>query len=387
MPAPSADACAHVARCEAMLRDEIRTNGGWLSFSRFMDRALYAPGLGYYAAGARKFGAAGDFITAPEISSLFGASIARSLLPALQTTRGSVLELGPGSGKLAADVLLALDEAGQLPESYLLLEVSADLRERQQARLAALPAHLFERCRWLDALPSEFVGAVIANEVLDVLPVSLVSFSGGRVLERGVALEADTFVWRDEPLPLSSSDIAEAAEVVNRDVFAYAPPDDYLTEVAPQVAALSAAVAEMLVEGVVLWIDYGFRRAEYYHPSRSTGTLMCHYRHYAHTDPFQYLGLQDITAHVDFTLVAEAATNAGAALIGYTTQANFLLRAGLTELVSRVDPADAATYLGMTNQVQRLVSPAEMGEFFKVIGFAKGACTVEALASARQLPL
>jgi SAM-dependent MidA family methyltransferase len=385
MPAPSPDALLHIARCEAMLRDEIRAAGGWLPFSRFMDRALYAPGLGYYAAGARKFGAAGDFVTAPEISSLFGASIAKSLLATLKTTKGSVLELGPGSGKLAADILLALDEAGQLPESYLLLEVSADLRERQQARLAQLPEHLFGLCRWLDTLPYAFAGAVIGNEVLDVLPVSLVSFEGGRVFERGVALEGDAFVWRDVPsLP---SDVVELVAAVNSDIFASAPPEGYLTEFAPQVAALSAAVARALVEGVVLWIDYGFRRAEYYHSSRLSGTLMCHYRHHAHTDSFKYLGLQDITSHVDFTLVAEGAVSAGAELIGYTTQANFLLSAGLTDLVSRFDPTNAATYLGMTNQVQRLVSPAEMGEFFKVIGFAKGASTVAALTSARQLPL
>jgi SAM-dependent MidA family methyltransferase len=368
-----------------MLRDEIRAAGGWLPFSRFMDRALYAPGLGYYAAGARKFGAAGDFVTAPEISSLFGASIAKSLLATLNTTQGSILELGPGSGKLAADILLALDEAGQRPESYLLLEVSADLRERQQARLAQLPAHLFSLCRWLDELPSAFVGAVIGNEVLDVLPVSMVSFEGRRVFARGVALEGDAFVWRDVPsLP---SDVAELVAAVNSDIFASAPPEGYLTEFAPQVAALSAAVARALVEGVVLWIDYGFRRAEYYHSSRLSGTLMCHYRHHAHTDPFKYLGLQDITSHVDFTLVAEGAVSAGAELIGYTTQANFLLSAGLTDLVSRFDPTNAATYLGMTNQVQRLVSPAEMGEFFKVIGFAKGASTIGALTAARQLPL
>jgi SAM-dependent MidA family methyltransferase len=375
MPVPGADALVHVQRCRAMLQGEIRANGGWLSFPRFMDLVLYASGLGYYAAGARKFGAAGDFVTAPEISSLFGACVARSIAETLLQTGGNVLELGPGSGKLAADILTALDDAGALPGKYLLLEVSADLRERQQQRLAELPAHLFERCEWLGSLPSAFVGAVVANEVLDVLPVG----------ERGVSLQGDTFVWHD--MPTLSSDVQAMVDTANRDVFANVPPTDYLTEFAPQVPALVTAVADCLQQGVMVWIDYGFRRAEYYHPTRTTGTLMCHYRHHAHTDPFLYPGLQDITAHVDFSAVADAAIRAGAELIGYTTQANFLLAAGVTDLLAKHDPRDAAHYLPLTNQLQRLVSPAEMGELFKVIGLSKGGLNIKALALAKQLPL
>lgn len=368
-----------------MLADEIRANNGWLSFARFMDRALYAPGLGYYAAGARKFGDAGDFVTAPELSSLFGECVARSIAPTLRASRGSLLELGPGSGKLAVDVLQALDRLGTLPEKYLLLEVSADLKQRQQERLAALPPRLSSRCEWLTALPTSFVGAIVANEVLDVLPVHLVSFGSGWIFERGVALKDDTFVWQD--VPALTPDVQSMVDVVNRDVFAYAPPQGYLTEFSPQAAALAGAVSACLQAGVVLWIDYGFRRAEFYHPARSTGTLMCHYRHHAHTDPFCYPGLQDITAHVDFTAVAQAGLAAGNDLLGYTTQANFLLGAGLTDLVSRYDPTDAGPYLGITNQVQRLVSPAEMGEFFKVIGFGKGGFGIDALTASRQLSL
>ena len=368
-----------------MLVDEIRANNGWLSFARFMDRALYAPRLGYYAAGARKFGDAGDFVTAPELSSLFGECVARSVAPTIRDSRGSLLELGPGSGKLAFDMLQALDRVGTLPEKYLLLEVSADLKQRQQVRLAALPPHLFQRCEWLDGLPTSFVGAIVANEVLDVLPVHLVSFNAGLIFERGVALKDDAFVWQDQPtLP---ADVQSMVNVVNRDVFADTPPAGYLTEFSPQAAALAGAVSACLQAGVVLWIDYGFRRAEFYHPARTVGTLMCHYRHHAHTDPFCYPGLQDITAHVDFTAVAEAGVAAGSELLGYTTQANFLLGAGLTDLVSRYEPTDAARYLGITNQVQRLVSPAEMGEFFKVIGFGKGGFGVAAFGACRALPL
>ncbi len=368
-----------------MLHEQIRANSGWLPFARFMDRALYAPGLGYYAAGTRKFGEAGDFITAPEISPLFSRCIARSIADTLASTRGSVMELGPGSGKLAVDMLQALDRAGALPEKYLLLEVSADLRQRQQQRLSSLPPHIFQRCEWLDRLPSAFVGAMVANEVLDVLPVHLVGFGANAVFERGVATQGDAFVWRD--VTALSADVTLMVAAVQREVFHDVLPDGYVTEFSPQVATLTTAVSECLHVGVALWIDYGFRRAEYYHPSRVTGTLMCHYRHRAHTDPFLYPGLQDITSHVDFTTVADAAVRAGARLLGYTTQANFLLAAGITELLAEQDPNDAASYLGLTNQVQRLVSPAEMGEFFKVIGFAKGGCEIAALSDARQLAL
>ena len=357
-----------------------------------MDLALYAPGLGYYAAGARKFGAAGDFVTAPEISSLFGQCIARSIADTVVETGGDVLELGPGSGKLARDVLLALDALGTLPERYCLLEVSADLKQRQQQALARLPSHLARRVVWLDALPENFEGAIIANEVLDVVPVHLVTFMAGWVFERGVVVnEHNEFQWRDVPaLP------AVLKQPVSRIQAGFADesnhpgssvPDGYLTEVAPAVEGLVASLAQCLQRGTILLIDYGFRRAEFYHAHRSTGTLMCHYRHYAHTDPFYLPGLQDITAHVDFTSVAEAAIATGLELIGYTSQAQFLLQAGITELMAAYDPADASAYLPITNQAQRLLSPAEMGEFFKVIGFAKGGVTIPALAQARPLPL
>lgn len=371
-----------------MLQDEIRLAGGWISFATFMDRALYAPGLGYYAAGARKFGQAGDFITAPEISPLFGACIARSVAQTVQNTNGNLLELGPGSGRLAFDMLPALELLGALPEKYLLLEVSADLQARQRETLTGLPAHLFDRCEWIDTLPVDFIGALVANEVLDVVPVHLVTFGPGGIAERGVALteNADNgFIWRDVPgLP---SDVKEMVEVVNRDVFQLPPQDGYLSEFAPQATALTASLVQALKTGVVLLIDYGFRRAEFYHPTRHTGTLMCHYRHHAHTDPFLFPGLQDITAHVDFTAIAEAGVDAGGELIGYVTQANFLLGAGITDLMAQHDPNDSVRYLGLTNQAQRLLSPAEMGEFFKVIGFGKGRQTIDALANARQLPL
>ncbi len=362
-----------------MIRAAIHKHGGWISFATFMELALYAPGLGYYAAGARKFGAAGDFITAPEISSLFGQCVARSIADTIRATNGDVLELGPGSGKLACDVLLELGALNALPKKYLLLEVSADLRERQTQALARLPGHLAERAAWLNALPKNFEGAIIANEVLDVVPVHLVYFADEKIFERGVAVdEKNNFIWRD--LPLRDA-LLEAAERVRPDV------PNYLTEIAPAIDGLVTSLAECLTRGTILLIDYGFRRSEFYHPSRSMGTLMCHYRHYAHTDPFLFPGLQDITAHVDFTRVAEVGVAAGLALDGYTSQAQFLMAAGITDLLRDVDPSDAARYLSLANQLQRLMSPAEMGEFFKVIGFAMGDAHNPALRVARPLPL
>lgn len=390
MPTPDADALMHSEACAAHIRVEIAKAKGWMSFAQFMDLALYAPGLGYYGAGARKFGAAGDFVTAPEISSLFGQCIARSIAATITATQGDVLELGPGSGKLACDVLLALDDLDALPKHYFLLEVSADLRQRQTQALARLPSHLAKLAVWLDTLPDRFDGAIVANEVLDVVPIHLVTFSSGWVFERGVVVdEQNQFQWRDNPAipkslnkPVSRIQTAFSAIGVDNSV-----PDGYLTEIAPAVDGLVASLAKSLHRGTILLIDYGFRHAEFYHPHRATGTLMCHYRHYAHTDPFYLPGLQDITAHVEFTSVAETGIANGLELIGYTSQAQFLLQAGITELIAAVDPADASAYLPMTNQAQRLLSPAEMGEFFKVIGFSKGGCTIDALANARPLPL
>lgn len=371
-----------------MLRERIREAGGWLSFAEYMQAALYAPGLGYYAAGARKFGRDGDFTTAPEISPLFGRCVANAIAPALLETQGELLELGPGSGKLAVDLLLALDALQSLPTRYLLLEVSADLRERQREAIAVLPAYLRDRCEWIDALPVDFIGAMIANEVLDVVPVHLVTSANGQLCERGVALDADGFAWRDVPMDsINARDPLHATTSIAADYFDGNFPAGYLTECAPGVAALTSSLVTALKRGVLLLIDYGFRRAEYYHPSRSTGTLMCHYRHYAHPDPFSYPGLTDITAHVDFTSVAQAGVEAGALIEGYCTQAQFLLASGIADEIGRVDASDAARYLQTTNAANRLLSPAEMGELFKVIGFSKGGISFAALSRARQLPL
>lgn len=382
---PTGDALVHTEACAATLGAAIDQAGGWIPFARFMELALYAPGLGYYAAGARKFGPDGDFVTAPEISSLFGQCVARTVAEVIAQTGGDVLELGPGSGKLAADMLPALNALGRLPDRYLLLEVSADLRERQQRALAALPAQLAARAVWIDAIPDEFTGCVVANEVLDVVPVHLVRFASGGMFERGVTMKDGALAWQDKPvLP---AELSARATMIEAEFLGGSPPEDYISEISPAAAGLVSSLAKSLRTGALLFIDYGFRAAEFYHPSRVTGTLMCHYRHFAHADPFLYPGLQDITAHVDFSAAAQAGVDAGLTVAGYTTQAQFLLASGLTDLLATVDPSDVLRYLPLANQLQRLISPAEMGEFFKVLCLVRGEVNVAAFASSRPLPL
>jgi len=363
LPAPSPDALAHSAKLCELIRQEITAQGGWIPFSRFMELALYAPGLGYYTAGARKFGEAGDFITAPELSALFGRTVAHQLVEVMRISTPHILELGAGSGKLALDILGELEKLDALPESYSILEVSADLRERQQVLLREKLPHLAPRIHWLDALPENISGAVIGNEVLDALPVHLLHWSNGRILERGVGRNDNGFLWQDR-LPENEALLDAAQRLV--------VPDDYLSEISIAARGLIASLCERLDKGVLLFIDYGFGAREYYHPQRSRGTLMCHYRHYAHDDPFYLPGLQDITAHVDFTAVAEAAIDHGAHLLGYVTQAHFLINNGLADLMREGSPENVREYLPLSAQMQKLTSPAEMGELFKVIALGKG---------------
>jgi SAM-dependent MidA family methyltransferase len=363
LPAPSPDALAHSAKLNELIRQDIAAQGGWIPFSRFMELALYAPGLGYYTAGSRKFGEAGDFITAPELSALFGRTVARQLVEVMQISTPHILELGAGSGKLALDILGELEKLDALPESYSILEVSADLRERQQALLNEKLPHLAARVHWLDALPEKISGAVIGNEVLDALPVHLLHWSNGHILERGVGRKGEGFFWQDR-LPEN--------EVLLDAVKKIAVPDDYLSEISMAARGLVASLCERLDKGVLLFIDYGFGGREYYHPQRTRGTLMCHYRHYVHDDPFYLPGLQDITAHVDFSAVAEAAIDHGAHLLGYVTQAHFLINNGLADLMREVSPENLREYLPLSAQMQKLTSPAEMGELFKVIALGKG---------------
>ncbi|WP_009206793.1 class I SAM-dependent methyltransferase [Sulfuricella denitrificans] len=360
LPAPDPAALEYSEKTAALIRGEIESAGGWIPFSRFMELALYAPGLGYYSAGMHKFGAAGDFVTAPEISSLFGQALAQQAAQVIGLTAGNILEIGPGSGRLAFDLLSELEQLGQLPERYYLLEVSADLRQRQQHLLARFAP----RVEWLDALPASFSGLIIGNEVLDAMPVHLVIWGQGKLLERGVILEDDLFCWSERAL--TSGELFDTAASIAEE------GKNYVSEIGLTARGFIASLAGSLEKGAILMLDYGFGQSEYYHPQRDSGTLMCHYRHYAHDDPFYLPGLQDITSHVDFSAIAETGLAHGLNLLGYTSQAHFLINSGITGLLARASPEKASAYLPLASQVQKLLNPAEMGELFKAIALGKG---------------
>ena len=363
LPAPEPDAARHSEALRARILDEIAAAGGWLSFARFMELALYAPGQGYYSAGLRKFGTTGDFVTAPEISPLFGRALARQAAQVLQLSGGDLLEAGAGSGRLAADLLPELERLGRLPAQYLILEVSADLRERQRALLAEKIPHLAGRVRWLDELPPRFRGLVLGNEVLDAMPVHIVAWHEDGIYERGVAAGNGGFAWSERKL--TGGELYTAAAGLNL-------PAGYVSEINLASRAFVATLAGILEQGAILMLDYGFGASEYYHPQRSEGTLMCHYRQHTHGDPFFLPGLQDITAHVDFSAVAAAGIENGLTLMGYTTQAHFLINCGITEILAQTPAEDTGAYLPLAAQAQKLLSPAEMGELFKAIALGRG---------------
>jgi len=362
LPEPTPDARAHSDRVAAHIHGEIAASGGWISFARYMELALYAPGLGYYSAGARKLGKAGDFVTAPEISPLYGQTLARQVQGIMLAGFDEVLEVGAGSGALAATLLQELERLGTTPRNYFILELSADLRERSRDTLAAKVPHLLERVAWLNQLPPAFSGVVLGNEVLDAMPVHVVRVRSGKVEEGGVGVRSERLGWSWR---LASGELLEAARALDL-------PEGFRSEIALAARGFLRSLAGILEKGVALFVDYGFPRKEYYHPQRRDGTLMCHYRHYAHTDPFFLPGLQDITSHVDFSAIASAAREAGLELAGYTSQAQFLINCGITEVMSRTPAENGEKFLPLANQANRLMSPAEMGELFKAIALARG---------------
>jgi SAM-dependent MidA family methyltransferase len=357
----------HTSVASALQRriaQDIAAAGGWIGFERYMALALYEPGLGYYARGDRQFGAmpgsGSDFVTAPELSPLFGAVLARQLAQALDATGTRELwEFGAGSGALAAQLLAAL---GERIERYTIVDVSGTLRARQRSRLeAGVPAHA-RKLQWVDRLPERIDGVVIGNEVLDAMPVALLHFDGAQWLERGVACDGDGFVWRDRPTGLR-------------------PPHPgpfepgTVTELHRHAVGFIRTLAATLHCGAAFFIDYGFPEAEYYHPQRASGTLMCHRAHQADTNPLADVGEKDITAHVDFSAIALAGQEAGLHVLGYTSQARFLFNGGLMELLEAAGLRERAA-------AQKLVNEHEMGELFKVIGFVRGAPPFDAIGFA-----
>ena len=424
LPIPDAESQALSQQLAQLIQQKIKNAGGWINFADFMQMALYTPGLGYYSGGAKKFGQAGDFVTAPEISPLFAQTLALQAAQILATTQGDVLELGAGTGKLAADLLLQLQVLNQLPKKYFILEVSDYLRQIQRETLQKkLPVELFAKVVWLNELPPSpqpsptggegaisaewtglepatqpyptsrkrvsmskltgtspsplvgegwgegggFKGLILANEVLDAIPVHLIVNTAIGLQERGVSFQKKLgkefdFIWQDKPL---------AKGKLHDEVSTYSLPNDYLTEFCPAAAGLMNSLADCLKQGAILLLDYGFGAAEYYHPQRDAGTLMCHYQHYAHDNPLVNVGLQDITAHVNFTQIAHTAQAHGISLAGYVNQAQFLINCGILDVLSQTSPTDIATYAPLAAAAQKLLSPAEMGELFKVIGFSK----------------
>lgn len=350
----------------AVIRAAIAENDGRIGFDQFMALALYAPGAGYYANGSVKFGAAGDFVTAPEISPLFAQCVANQCAPVLaELDDPCVLEFGAGSGKMAADVLLQLEQLGCLPAAYQILELSPMLQAEQRATLERRVPHLLERVVWLQALPEPgWQGVVLGNEVLDAMPVKRFRWHQGACQEAVVVINDDQFAfdWQAASAPLAQ---AVATIIEQQGEFA----EGYTSEVNLSAAPWLASIADFLERGLVLLIDYGYSAAEFYHPQRDAGTLIAHFRHQAHDQVLAMPGLQDITANVDFSALAHAGLDAGLTLAGYTTQAFFLLGNGLDGLLQSLDD-DAM--LSATTEIKQLTLPTAMGERFKVIGFQRG---------------
>ncbi len=370
LPTPSADSQAISQQLTELIKQKIMQAGGWISFAEFMQLALYTPGLGYYSGSNQKFGQSGDFVTAPEISPIFAQTISKQAAQVLacvdaKNLNSNILELGAGTGKLAADLLRELDQLNCLPARYFILEVSAHLRQVQYETLQnKLPENLFKRLVWLDTLPKKFSGLIFGNEVLDVIPVHIVHKTVDGWYERGVSFDAD-FVWRNNLICDVTPKEANLTEHLPEDL-----PIGYITEVNPAASALVRSLADMLDTGAILLIDYGFGATEYYHPQRNQGTLMCHYQQLAHDNPLTHVGLQDITAHVNFTEIALAYNLIPKGVIGYVSQAQFLINCGILNILQRHSPEDIE-YMKLAAAAQKLLSPAEMGELFKVMCFSR----------------
>jgi SAM-dependent MidA family methyltransferase len=373
LPVPSSDALAASHALQHLIAADIERNAGAISFARYMELALYAPDLGYYSGGSAKLGKDGDFTTAPELTPLFGAALAQVAAAIIAQSAPRILEFGAGTGKLAFDILTEMARLGVAVERYSIVELSGELRARQQEKLRDFP-----QVAWLDAFPDAFDGVVFGNEVLDAMPVHLVTKHPEGWQELQVTVREGRFDYLETPAG------PELLAQIERQLGGQAElPVGYVTEVHGVACGFMATLSRMLRNGganAAFLFDYGFPAHEYYLGMRATGTLMCHYRHHAHADPFYYPGLQDITAHVDFTAMALAAQDAGIEVLGYLNQAGFLIGAGIGELLLRTDPSDLKAYLPQAGALQKLVSPAEMGELFKVLAVGKNVALPEAIA-------
>ncbi len=367
LPEPDAESARHADKVAEHLRELV--GAGSISFAEFMQAVLYTPGLGYYVAGSRKFGAQGDFVTAPEVSSLFGHVVANQCAAVLdELGGGDVLEPGAGNGQLAVAILGRLAELDRLPDRYLVLEVSPELQARQREALREQLPEYFRRVEWLADIPDAHRGVVVVNEVADAIPVERFRISEGQVMQARVAVDGDGFGWRYDPAPAALSDAVRRIEQQTGFDF----PEGFTSEVSPGLRNWIKAVCSAVDRGSVLLFDYGLPRREYYAPDRSDGWLRCHFRHRAHSDPLILTGIQDVTSWVDFTAVAESAVAAGMTVGGYLSQAEFLLHGGLDEALQGLADLPAAQQALISGQVKKLTLPGEMGENFKSIGLCRG---------------
>lgn len=368
LPALSEAECAHSQELRSRIRREIEACEGWISFARFMDLALYEPGLGYYSAGATKFGAAGDFVTAPEISALFSRCLASQCAEVLTALGGGdIVELGAGSGIMAADMLKELEALGRLPRRYMILELSADLRQRQLATLLERARSHVDRVAWLEQLPAPLTGLIVANEIIDAIPVERFRIHDGRVNALGVSWQEGRLAWSESA---ARRELSMRVRSIEREV-GEKFPEGYTSEINLRLRSWITSLSERMTAGVMLFIDYGLPRRQYYRPERHEGTLLCHFRHRFHDDPFMHVGLQDIGAWVDFTAVAEAGVSAGLKLAGFTTQAHFLMGAGIERYLAAMTHAEVAERVSIARQAMLLTLPAEMGERFKVLALTR----------------
>ena len=364
LPMPPSDALEHCNLLIHRIKAEIEKSENGISFRRFMEMALYEPAFGYYVAGMRKIGTEGDFITAPEISSLFSQCLANQCQEVLQNVEGGdILELGAGSGIMAADILQQLESVNSLPETYYILDISPELKQRQRETLQKHVPHLLNKVTWLDQLPSDdFIGVILGNEVLDAMPVDVFVLEGGSIKEQRVVWQNDYFAYINTDAP---EHIDKPIQHLKIDA------KDYTSEINNNLSGWFQSLARFFKQGVMLLIDYGYVRQEYYLPERTMGTLLCHYQHRSHDQPLIYPGLQDITASVDFTAVAEAASDANFDVIGFTNQANFLASSGIETLFIKELERNPEQQYKLAQQIRTLSLPGEMGERFKVIAIGK----------------
>ncbi|MBE0440088.1 MAG: SAM-dependent methyltransferase [Gammaproteobacteria bacterium] len=371
LPEPDSIAQQHSDKLVSVIKKHIIDSGGKIDFAHYMNLCLYAPGLGYYSAGSHKLGQHGDFTTAPEISSLFSQTLAKHIQDVFkQLNTANILEFGAGTGKMAVDILGQLERDDALPETYFIIEASADLRQRQEKSIYQSIPHLAERIMWLDQMPDSFIGVILANEVCDAMPVHCLHVKNNQVFQRYVGINNNEFVWCDDDI--DNDDLTARAnniQAVNAGI-------SYITEVNLTAEAWVVSLAERLIQGAIFIIDYGYPQTDYYHPQRNTGTMMCYYQHQGHDNPFILQGLQDITAHVDFTALAEAAFDNGLDVAGFQAQADFLIAGDIALLIAENSSEAGIESIKLANQLKQLTLPSAMGETFKVLTLTKSLADV-----------